>query len=166
MWSVLAWRIPGMEEPGRLRSMGLHRAGHDWSDSAAAAAARGLPGRHWWSGTRLPTQETRETRVDPWVGKTPWRRAWCVWAWFSLSLSFLRFAQLPESVNLCFSIKFEQVSATISWNFKLFLVPVFFCSPFSTPVTWILDPLLLYQRSLYLSPWRDSFLPLCWSDCF
>jgi len=27
--SVLAWRIPGMGEPGGLRSMGLHRVGHD-----------------------------------------------------------------------------------------------------------------------------------------
>ena len=27
--SVLAWRIPGMEEPGGLLSMGLHRVGHD-----------------------------------------------------------------------------------------------------------------------------------------
>ena len=35
--SVLAWRIPGMGEPGRLLSMGLHRVGHDWSDLAAAA---------------------------------------------------------------------------------------------------------------------------------
>ena len=36
--SVLAWRIPGTGEPGGLPSMGLHRVGHDWSDSAAAAA--------------------------------------------------------------------------------------------------------------------------------
>ena len=35
--SVLAWRIPGMEEPGGLPSMGSHRVGHDWSDLAAAA---------------------------------------------------------------------------------------------------------------------------------
>ena len=27
--SVLAWRIPGMEEPGRLQSMGSLRVGHD-----------------------------------------------------------------------------------------------------------------------------------------
>ena len=27
--SFLAWRIPGMAEPGGLPSMGLHRAGHD-----------------------------------------------------------------------------------------------------------------------------------------
>ena len=27
--SVLAWRIPGMEEPGGLLSMGSHRVRHD-----------------------------------------------------------------------------------------------------------------------------------------
>ena len=35
--SIFAWRIPGMEEPGGLPSMGLHRVGHDWSELAAAA---------------------------------------------------------------------------------------------------------------------------------
>ena len=34
--SVLAWRIPGMGEPGGLLSMGSHRVGHDWSDLAEA----------------------------------------------------------------------------------------------------------------------------------
>ena len=41
--SVLAWRIPGMGEPGGLPPLGSHRVGHDWSDLAAAAA---LP--HLW----------------------------------------------------------------------------------------------------------------------
>ena len=27
--SILAWRIPGTEEPGGLLSMGLHRVGYD-----------------------------------------------------------------------------------------------------------------------------------------
>ena len=27
--SILAWRIPRAEEPGRLQSMGLQRVGHD-----------------------------------------------------------------------------------------------------------------------------------------
>ena len=36
--SVLAWRIPGMGEPGGLPSMGSHRVRHYWSDLAAAAA--------------------------------------------------------------------------------------------------------------------------------
>ena len=30
--SILAWRIPGAEEPGRLQSIESHRIGHDWSD--------------------------------------------------------------------------------------------------------------------------------------
>ena len=33
--SVLAWRIPGMGEPGGLPSTGSHRVGHNWSDLAA-----------------------------------------------------------------------------------------------------------------------------------
>ena len=37
--SVLAWRIPGTEEPSGLPSMESYRVGHDWSDLAAAAEA-------------------------------------------------------------------------------------------------------------------------------
>ena len=47
--SVLAWEIPGTEEPGGLPSMGSHRVRHDWSNLAAAAAARSwshIPGHH------------------------------------------------------------------------------------------------------------------------
>ena len=36
--SVLAWRIPWTEKPGRLQSMGSHRVRHDWSDLSVAAA--------------------------------------------------------------------------------------------------------------------------------
>ena len=42
--SVLAWRIPGTGQPGRLQSMGSRRVRHDWSDLAAAAAAAFLKG--------------------------------------------------------------------------------------------------------------------------
>ena len=37
--SILAWRVPGTEEPSGLPSMGSHRVGHDRSDLAAAAYA-------------------------------------------------------------------------------------------------------------------------------
>ena len=36
--STLAWKIPGMGEPGGLPSMGSHRVRHDWSNLAAAAS--------------------------------------------------------------------------------------------------------------------------------
>ena len=47
--SILAWRIPWIEEPGRLQSTGSHRVGHDWSDLATA----------------YTTQETRWTALPP-----------------------------------------------------------------------------------------------------
>ena len=42
--SILAWRIPGIEKPAGLQSLGSHRVGHDGSDLAAAAAAGFLLG--------------------------------------------------------------------------------------------------------------------------
>ena len=30
--SILAWRIPWTEDPGRLQSMGSQRVEHDWND--------------------------------------------------------------------------------------------------------------------------------------
>ena len=39
--SVLAWRIPGMGEPGGLPSMGSHRVRHNWNDLAEVAAIYG-----------------------------------------------------------------------------------------------------------------------------
>ena len=44
--SVLAWRIPGMGEPGGLTSMGSHRVGHNRSDLAAAV---------WFSFSETPS---------------------------------------------------------------------------------------------------------------
>ena len=62
--SILAWRIPGTGEPGGPPSMGSHRVGHDWSDSAAAAAAIiitfcriSVVAR--WLRIRLPVQGTQ-----------------------------------------------------------------------------------------------------------
>ena len=39
--SVLAWRIPGIGEPGGLLSMGSHRVGHSWRNLAVAAFSEG-----------------------------------------------------------------------------------------------------------------------------
>ena len=41
--SILAWRIPGREEPGGLPPMGSHRVGHNRSDLAAAGVGKNLP---------------------------------------------------------------------------------------------------------------------------
>ena len=47
--STLAWKIPGVKEPGRLMSMGSLRVGHDWVTSLSLFTFR-----HWrrkWQST-------------------------------------------------------------------------------------------------------------------
>ena len=48
--SVLAWRIPGMGEPGGLSSMGSHRVGHDWSDLAVAVSLQNITSWNYHAG--------------------------------------------------------------------------------------------------------------------
>ena len=49
----LAWRIPGMGEPGGLPSTGQHRVGHNGSDLAAASAAADAPQVNYSGGLNL-----------------------------------------------------------------------------------------------------------------
>ena len=67
--SVLAWRIPGTEEPSGLPSMGSHRVWHDWSDLAAAAAEYA----RWWdpAPVLLPGKSHGRRSL---VGCSPWGR--------------------------------------------------------------------------------------------
>ena len=67
--SVLAWRIPGTEEPSGLPSMGLHRVGHDWSDLAAADHQFTEEG--WWVPTEQRWEET--VRAAMWWHGRPCR---------------------------------------------------------------------------------------------
>ena len=48
--SILAWRIPEMEEPGRLQSTGLQRLGHNWATSL-----------HFKNSEKAYKWETRDT---------------------------------------------------------------------------------------------------------
>ena len=45
--STLAWKIPWMEEPGRLQSMELHRVRHDWSDLSSSSSSCRLRSADW-----------------------------------------------------------------------------------------------------------------------
>ena len=62
--SVLAWRIPGTEEPDGLPSMGSHRVGHDWSDLAAAARRKEVSQKKRWVHSTLIVSE-KERRYIP-----------------------------------------------------------------------------------------------------
>ena len=67
--SVLAWRIPGIGEPGELLSMGSHRVRHDWSHLAAAAATiSGFPGS---ASSRESACKCTDVDLIPGLGRSP-----------------------------------------------------------------------------------------------
>ena len=70
--SVLAWRIPGMGEPGGLPSVGSHRVGHDWSDAAAAAAAWYLGASQVALVVKNPPANAGDLR-ETWVQSLGWK---------------------------------------------------------------------------------------------
>ena len=57
--SVLAWRIPGMGEPGGLPSMGSHRVGHNYSDLPAAT--------QYWASLVAQTVKNLPAMWETWV---------------------------------------------------------------------------------------------------
>ena len=67
--STLAWKIPWMEEPGRLQSMGSLRVGHDWATSLSLFTF--LHWRRKWQPTSvlLPGESLGQRSL---VGYSPW----------------------------------------------------------------------------------------------
>ena len=85
--STLAWKIPWMEEPGRLQSMGSRRVGHDWATSLSLFTFMHwrrkwqpppvfLPGESqgWWSliGCRLWGRTELDTTEATWQQQQQW----------------------------------------------------------------------------------------------
>ena len=70
------WRIPRMEEPGGLQSVGLQKVGRDWATCHFQCIIWSFLGGA--SGKELACQCRRCKRhgFNPWVRKIPWRRAW------------------------------------------------------------------------------------------
>ena len=61
--SVLAWRIPGMGEPGGLSSMGSHRVGHNWSDLDLHLDRIVWGKTLWESGIQVKTWKVRGSQL-------------------------------------------------------------------------------------------------------
>ena len=85
--SILAGIVPWREEPGRFQeSDTVYRLNHHHhhcdlliqmhSEARSTAVNQGLP--RWLSGKESACQckKLKRCRLDPWVGKIPWRRKW------------------------------------------------------------------------------------------
>ena len=97
--STLAWKIPWMEEPGRLQSMGSLRVEHDWATSLSLftpciGEGNGNPlqcsclenprdGGAWWAAVFGVTQ------------------SWTRLKWLSSSSSNVRTYPSPSKQNFC-----------------------------------------------------------------
>ena len=74
---ILAWRIPWTEEHGRPQSMGSQRVGHSellsLTQSWLGAFQVALVVQNL---SACQCKRRKRSRLDPRVGKIPWRRAW------------------------------------------------------------------------------------------
>ena len=85
--SILAWRIPWTEEPGKLQSVGLQRVRNNWRDLARTHAEN-----HYWCGYSkmylalcllMTPWVVSNCSISATVTNTPCGRALCTWEHFS-----------------------------------------------------------------------------------
>ena len=81
--SILAWRIPRMEEPGRLQSMGCKELDTTKLLTLFYTHTHTYIHMHthkyvlsWWLSGEEPVCQCRRCRFDPWIRNIPWRRKW------------------------------------------------------------------------------------------
>ena len=128
--STLAWKIPWMEEPGRLQSMGSWRVGHNWATSLSCigegngnplqCSCLGYPrgGRAWWAAVygvaqsrtwlKRLSSSSRTTKRKSYHAKTnyccgSYRLAWREGSIFQV-ISCTPHARLWFALLICFSI--------------------------------------------------------------
>ena len=82
--STLAWKIPWMEEPGRLQSMGLQRVGHNWATSLSLFTF--LHWRRKWQPT--PIFLPGESQGAWWAAVYGVTQSWTRLTWLSSSSSY------------------------------------------------------------------------------
>ena len=102
--SILAWRIPRTEEPGRLQSTESHRVGHDWSDLTHIYCI--YPPWMWcYPGWEGPSSRGCSPHSSP--GRGAWRQA----PGFLWSPCLLQFLQNPSPSYLLHPQRSEPSSA-------------------------------------------------------
>ena len=84
--STLAWKIPWMEEPGRLQSTGSLRVGHDWATSLSFFTFM-----HWrrkWQPTPVFLPGESQGRGDRWAAIYGVAQSQTQLKWFSSSKTY------------------------------------------------------------------------------
>ena len=98
--STLAWKIPWMEEPGRLQSVGSLRVGHDWATSLSLFTF--LPWRRKWQPTPVFLPGESQGRRNRWAAIYGVAQSRTRLKWLSSSSS----TSLPDRFPAFFSFLF------------------------------------------------------------
>ena len=122
--SALAWKIPWMEEPVRLQTMGSLRVGHDWATSLSLFIF--MRGRRKWQPTPvfLPGKSHGWRSLlgyNPWVAKS---RIQLSDFTFTVTIYFMPFypqiLQCIFSQNRDFSYILQYSKFNIRWKYVLY----------------------------------------------
>ena len=101
--STLAWKIPWTEEPGRLRSIGSQRVGHDWVTSLSIFTF--MCWRRKWQPTPvfLPRESQGQGSL---VGCRLWGHTESTWLkWLSSSISKDFYKRVFQDKNIGCSLR-------------------------------------------------------------
>ena len=93
--SVLAWRIPGMGEPGGLPSMGSHRVGHDWSDLEEVRRQHIKKQRHYFVNKSLSSQGNGFSSGHVWMWELDYKESWVPRHWWFELWCWRRLLRVP-----------------------------------------------------------------------
>ena len=130
--STLAWKIPWMEEPGGLQSMGSLRVGHDWATSLSLFIFM-----HWrrkWQPTPvfLPGESQGWGSLVGCVYGVAQSRTWLKWLSSSSIHSFVTLSPIGYTSFLIvfwnfFVFIFQKSSYNVYWHAFHWVYPVWGC---------------------------------------
>ena len=152
--SILAWKIPWMEEPGRLQSLGSQRIGHDWATSLSLSLVAdhrliGCPGfsSDTWNLEHGLSSTWRVGLVASWHVGSSQTRAWthvpCIGKWI---LNPWTAREVPPLLFFCMWT--SSCSITICWRdyLRSIILPSLLCQR-STDYAASVFLILIYEWS-------------------
>ena len=110
--STLAWKIPWMEEPGRLQSMVSLRVRHDWVTSLSLFTFM-----HWrrkWQPTPVFLPGESQGRGTWWATVYGVTQSWTRLKWLSIALLPMLWILSLVIVYFCFIIFFQDIFLAVS----------------------------------------------------
>ena len=140
--STLAWKIPWMEEPGELQSMGSQRVRHNWAPSLSLFTfmhwrrkwqplENPRDGGAWWAAVYGVTQS--RTRLK-WLSSSmvsSWLTSWEIFSVFQNDLPFyiltrsiwgFQISPYPHKYLLLLVLLIAAIPISVKYHFILFLM--------------------------------------------